>query len=102
MTIVQDEKLQAVSTNCSLLQENEKLRQELDAANQQLENLLKHKESYLVDSKTDLELLIKEVESLRSSNSEMTQELSILTKQKTEVEVMSYFKLSYKNFIFYV
>lgn len=100
MKIVQDKKLQAVSTNCFLLQENEKLRQELDAAHQQLENLQKHKESDL-DSKTVRELLVKEVESLRSSNSEMTQELSILTKQKTEVEVMSYFKLSYTNFDLY-
>ncbi|XP_031129444.1 PX domain-containing protein EREL1-like [Ipomoea triloba] len=83
----QDKKLQAVSTNRFLLQENEKLRQELDAAHQQLENLQKHKTSDL-DSKTDRELLVKEVESLRSSNSEMTQELSILTKQKTEVEAI--------------
>ncbi|XP_019170279.1 PREDICTED: uncharacterized protein LOC109165797 isoform X2 [Ipomoea nil] len=83
----QDKKLQAVSANCFLLQENEKLRQELDAAHQQLENLQKHKESDL-DSKTDLELLVKEVESLRSSNSELTRELSILTKQKTEVEAI--------------
>lgn len=77
------------STKVSILHENDVLHQELDASKQQLENLQKYHEEFESKSKTDVKLLVKEVKSLRNSQSELKQELSRLMKEKLEVEVMS-------------
>lgn len=70
------------------------LLQQLDATREQLENLHKHHEDFEVKSKADVKVLVKEVKSLRSSQSELKQELSRLLKEKLEVEVtFSFMKL---------
>lgn len=82
----QDERACAESSKMSIIQENEMLLQELDVTREQLENLHKQHEEFEVKSKTDVKLLVKEVKSLRSSQSELKQELSCLMKEKLEVE----------------
>ncbi|XP_034695390.1 PX domain-containing protein EREX-like [Vitis riparia] len=82
----QDEKLLIASTKASIIQENEMLLQELDVAREQFENLQKHQEESEAKSKADIKLLVKEVKSLRGSQSELKQELSKLMKEKIEVE----------------
>ncbi|GMQ08978.1 hypothetical protein CsSME_00052491 [Camellia sinensis var. sinensis] len=82
----QDEKLNVESAKASIIQENKKLQQELDNAREQIENLQKHNEDLELKSKADVKLLVKEVKSLRSSQSELKQELSRLMKEKLEVE----------------
>ncbi|XP_040370616.1 PX domain-containing protein EREX isoform X2 [Rosa chinensis] len=67
-------------------QENDILIQELDVSRRQLDNLQKLHEEFEVKSKTDVKLLVKEVKSLRNSQSELKQELSRLMKEKLEVE----------------
>lgn len=78
------------SIRVSIVQENELLQQELDNAREQIENLKKHYDDLESKSKTDVKLLVKEVKSLRSYQSELKQELSRLTKEKLEVEVASF------------
>lgn len=78
------------SMRVSIVQENELLQQELDNAREQIENLKKHYDDLELKSKTDVKLLVKEVKSLRSYQSELKQELSRLTKEKLEVEVASF------------
>lgn len=77
----------------SIIQENEMLLQELEVVREQLENLHKQHEESEVKSKTDVKLLVKEVKSLRGSQSELKQELSRLMKEKLEVEVDALQKL---------
>ncbi|KAL5825221.1 hypothetical protein ACOSQ3_021284 [Xanthoceras sorbifolium] len=82
----QAERAHAESSKISLVQENEMLLQDLDVARDQLDNLHKHHEELEVKSKADVKLLVKEVKSLRSSQSELKQELGRLMKEKLEVE----------------
>ncbi|KDP37061.1 hypothetical protein JCGZ_06117 [Jatropha curcas] len=82
----QDKRVHAESAKVSIVQENEMLLQQLDVSRQELENLHKHHEELELKSKADLRLLVKEVKSLRSSQSDMKQELSRLMKEKIEVE----------------
>ncbi|GMN49985.1 hypothetical protein TIFTF001_019137 [Ficus carica] len=70
----------------SVMHENKMLLQELDVAREQLDNLQKHHEEFELKSKTDVKVLVKEVKSLRNSQSELKQELSRLMKEKLEVE----------------
>ncbi|KAL2936338.1 PX domain-containing protein EREX [Bienertia sinuspersici] len=86
--IFQDKNMHLVSENSAVIEENEMLRQELDVSRNQLENLQKHHEESETKSKTDLKVLVKEVKSLRSSQSDFKQELSKLTKEKLELEVI--------------
>lgn len=65
------------------------LQQDLDNAREQIENSRKHHDDLELKSKADVKLLVKEVKSLRSYQSELKQELSRLTKEKLEVEVAS-------------
>ncbi|OMP01401.1 hypothetical protein COLO4_11913 [Corchorus olitorius] len=67
-------------------QESQKLLQEVDATREQLENLHKHHEELEMKSKADVKVLVKEVKSLRSSQSEFKQELSHVMKEKLELE----------------
>ncbi|KAK1575435.1 hypothetical protein Q3G72_005456 [Acer saccharum] len=82
----QAERARAESSKMSLVQENEMLLQDLDVARDQLENLHKDHEELEVKLKADVKLLVKEVKSLRSSQSELKQELGRLMKEKLEVE----------------
>ncbi|XP_042007267.1 PX domain-containing protein EREL2-like isoform X1 [Salvia splendens] len=60
--------------------------QELDSAKQQFEDLLKRHQALEVKSKADIKVLVKEVRSLRSSQSELTQQLKQSLRQKSEME----------------
>lgn len=82
----QDEKAHAEETKASTIKENEALRIELDSAREQLNNLQKCREEADLKSKSDVKLLVREVNSLRSSQSEMRQELDRVSKEKMEFE----------------
>ena len=73
------------------VQEKDVLLQELDASKEQLEKLLKRYEELEAKSKADIKVLIKEVKSLRSSQTELKQELSQTHKEKSEAEVVFFF-----------
>ena len=70
------------------VQEKDVVLQELDASKEQLENLLKRYEELEAKSKADIKVLVKEVKSLRSSQTELKQELSRMQKEKSEAEVV--------------
>ena len=80
--------MQVESTKVSIVQENEMLQKELDSAREQIKTLQKHHEDLELKSKADVKLLVKEVKSLRSSQSELKQELSRLMKEKARIEVI--------------
>ncbi|KAF3975540.1 hypothetical protein ACB098_01G106500 [Castanea mollissima] len=82
----QDEKSCTESGKECTVQEKDVLLQELDASKEQLEKLLKRYEELEAKSKADIKVLIKEVKSLRSSQSELKQELSQTHKAKSEAE----------------
>ncbi|KAF2323219.1 hypothetical protein GH714_034220 [Hevea brasiliensis] len=82
----QDERALTESAKVSMIQENKMLLQQLNVAREELENLHKHHEELELKSKADVKLLVKEVKSLRSSQSDLKQELSGLMKEKIEVE----------------
>ncbi|KAG8481975.1 hypothetical protein CXB51_026907 [Gossypium anomalum] len=83
----QDEKAHVESAKLLLMKESKTLLQELDVAREQLADLQKHHEELEVKSKADVKLLVKEVKSLRSSQSELKQELSRVMKEKLELEI---------------
>nr|XP_023874088.1 PX domain-containing protein EREL1-like isoform X2 [Quercus suber] len=82
----QDEKSCTESGKECTVQEKDVLLQELDASKEQLEKLLKRYEELEAKSKADIKVLIKEVKSLRSSQTELKQELSQTHKEKSEAE----------------
>ncbi|XP_015069746.1 PX domain-containing protein EREX isoform X2 [Solanum pennellii] len=84
----QADKIRMESAQRIIVQENERLYQELDAAQQQNNSLQKLHLELESKSNTDVKLLVKEVKSLRSSHTELKQELSNLAKEKAEVEMI--------------
>lgn len=70
------------------LEEKDSLLQELDATREQLQNLLKRHEELETKSRSDIKVLVKEVKSLRYSQTELKQELSQSIKEKSEAEVV--------------
>ncbi|XP_043724980.1 PX domain-containing protein EREL1-like isoform X2 [Telopea speciosissima] len=82
----QDEKVHAESTKVSAVQEKELLMQELDLTRELVRNLQKRHEELELKSKADVKVLAKEVKSLRSSQSDLKQELSQSLKEKSELE----------------
>ncbi|XP_055827818.1 PX domain-containing protein EREL2-like isoform X2 [Solanum dulcamara] len=88
LTSEQADKIRMESTQRIIVQENERLYQQLDAAQQQINSLQKHHLELESKSNTDVKLLVKEVKSLRSSHTELKQELSKLAKEKAEVEMI--------------
>ncbi|KAL2458774.1 Phox (PX) domain-containing protein [Forsythia ovata] len=82
----QDEKAHLESAKASIIQENEALREELDTSKEQHESLLKRHEESDLKSKADVKLLVREVKSLRSYQSELKQEVSRLAQERTEFE----------------
>ncbi|XP_043701603.1 PX domain-containing protein EREL1-like isoform X2 [Telopea speciosissima] len=82
----QDEKVRTESTKVSAVKEKEMLMQGLDSTREQLQNLQKHHEELEMKSKADVKVLVKEVKSLRSSQSDLRQELSQLLNEKSELE----------------
>ncbi|KAG6409504.1 hypothetical protein SASPL_127544 [Salvia splendens] len=67
-------------------QQTDTLCQELDSSKQQFEDLLKRHQELEVKSKADIKVLVKEVRSLRSSQSELTQQLKQSLREKSEME----------------
>ncbi|XP_060186950.1 PX domain-containing protein EREX-like [Lycium barbarum] len=88
LTSEQTDKVQMESSQKLIMQENERLYEELDAAQQQINSLQKHHLEMETKSNTDVKLLVKEIKSLRSSHRELKQELSKLAKEKAEVEMI--------------
>lgn len=88
LKIVKADKVQMESTQRITIQENERLYEELSAAQQQINSLRKHHLESESKSKADVKLLIKEIKSLRTSQTEQKQELCKLAKEKAEVEVI--------------
>ncbi|XP_027167452.1 PX domain-containing protein EREL2-like [Coffea eugenioides] len=82
----QEEKGLLETTKNSIVLDNDRLRQELDVAKEQVENLLKHHEESETKSKLDLKILAKEVKSLRNSQLELKQDLVRLANEKIEAE----------------
>ncbi|XP_030457607.1 PX domain-containing protein EREX [Syzygium oleosum] len=82
----QEEKARVESEKLSVIQERDLLLNDLDVAREHLSKLHKHNEELEAKSKADVKLLVKEVKSLRSSQSELKQELGRLMREKIEVE----------------
>ncbi|XP_028792788.1 PX domain-containing protein EREL1 isoform X2 [Neltuma alba] len=74
------------STNEAVVQEKEELLQTLNSTKDQLEILLKQYNELETKSKADVKVLVKEVKSLRNSQSELKRELSESIKEKCEAE----------------
>lgn len=62
--------------------------QELDLTKQQLENLSRQYEELEAKSKADIKILVKEVKSLRSSQTQLKQELNQSLREKSEAQVV--------------
>ncbi|KAF8025383.1 hypothetical protein BT93_F2276 [Corymbia citriodora subsp. variegata] len=82
----QEEKARVESAKLLVIQERDFLLNELDVAREHLCKLHKRNKELEAKSKADVKLLVKEVKSLRSSQSELKQELGRLMKEKREVE----------------
>ncbi|KFK38944.1 hypothetical protein AALP_AA3G180300 [Arabis alpina] len=83
---IKDEKTEIETTNQSLVQENQMVLQQIDDLSDKFENLRKEHEELEVKSKAELKVLVKEVKSLRTTQSELKQELSRTMKEKLEME----------------
>ncbi|KAK9100661.1 hypothetical protein Scep_024091 [Stephania cephalantha] len=82
----QDNKFQTESTKTFVLREKELLLQEFGSTQEKLANLQKLHEELLVKSKAETKILVKEIKSLRNSQSELKQELALSQKHKSEIE----------------
>ncbi|KAG2317773.1 hypothetical protein Bca52824_020895 [Brassica carinata] len=83
---MKDEKAYIETTNQPLVQENEMLLKQNDDLRDKFENLRKEHEELEVKSKAELKVLVKEVKSLRTTQSELRLELSRTIKEKLEME----------------
>ncbi|KAM6544489.1 hypothetical protein CsatB_008936 [Cannabis sativa] len=81
-----DEKLCVKSARSSIDLDKDILLQELDSSKEQLEILSKRYEDLEAKSKADRKVLVKEVKSLRNSQSQLEDELSNSLKEKAEAE----------------
>ncbi|GKB51430.1 PX domain-containing protein EREX-like protein [Tanacetum coccineum] len=76
LTIEQDARANAESMKTTTMQQNEMLLKELDDAKNQIEILKKQQDVMELKSKSDIKILVEEVKSLRTSNTELKQELN--------------------------
>lgn len=74
-------------TTESIVQQNDVLLQNLDAAKEKLEILSKQYGELEAKSKADVKVLVKEVKSLRNSQTKLKKELSESIKENSETEV---------------
>lgn len=72
------------------------LRKELDSTKQQFNELLKRHQDLEVKSKADIKVLVKEVKSLRSSQSNLTQQLKDSLTEKSKMEVYTLLLIAHK------
>ncbi|KAF5726252.1 Phox domain-containing protein isoform 1 [Tripterygium wilfordii] len=82
----EDEKSSTVLIKDSTIDENLGLLDELNATKEQLQKLSKQYEELEAKSKADIKVLVREVKSLRCSQTELKQELSQSLKEKSEAE----------------
>ncbi|XP_010487435.1 PREDICTED: cingulin [Camelina sativa] len=83
---IKDEKAHTETANQSLVQENQMLLQQINDLREEFENFHIEHEELEVKSKAELKVLVKEVKSLRTIQSELRQELSRTMKEKLEME----------------
>ena len=76
------------ATKDSTFHEKDTSPPQLDSSKEQLENLSKRYEELEAKSKADIKVLVKEVKSLRSSQTELKHELGKSLKEKSEAEVI--------------
>ena len=74
-------------TKESIVQQNDVLYENLDATKEQLEILSKQYGELEAKSKADVKVLVKEVKSLRNSQTKLKKELSESIKEHSETEV---------------
>lgn len=86
--IFQDERVNSRSTKSPDAQENDEILKELSATKLQLENSLKRNQELEVKLKADIKVLVKEVKLLRSSQTDLKQELSQSLEEKSEAKVI--------------
>ncbi|KAJ0989500.1 hypothetical protein J5N97_007856 [Dioscorea zingiberensis] len=82
----QDEKTHVELERSTALADKDMLMQELDIKQVQIENLQKRLEVMEVKSKSDIEVLVKEVKVLRSSQANLKEALNQSMKEKAELE----------------
>ncbi|XP_068669145.1 PX domain-containing protein EREL1-like [Aristolochia californica] len=82
----QDEKIIAESEKMSAISEKTSLMQELNAMREQFEKLQRHQAGSEMKSKGDIKVLVKEVKSLRKTQTELRQELSQSLQEKSELQ----------------
>ncbi|KAK6912585.1 Phox homology [Dillenia turbinata] len=78
--------LQEDPRDVSTIQNGEIQPQELNSTKEQLENLMKQHQELEVKSKADMKVLRREVKALRSSQTQLKQELSRSLKERSEAE----------------
>ncbi|XP_011621232.1 PX domain-containing protein EREL1 isoform X2 [Amborella trichopoda] len=83
---VQDEKIHTETANQTASREKEQMQHELDNMRDQLKNLEKDHRELELKAKTDTKVLVKEVKSLRKSQTELKQDLQQSLQAKTELE----------------
>ncbi|KAG7631413.1 Phox homologous domain [Arabidopsis suecica] len=83
---IKDEKTHIETANESLVQENQMLLQQINDIRENFENFHKEHEELEVKAKAELKVLVKEVKSLRTTQSDLRQELSGIMKEKLEME----------------
>lgn len=76
-----------VSAGAAADQEKDKLLKELDATKEYLGDLQKGYEELEARSKADVKVLVKEVKSLRSTQTHLKQELALSVEEKSKLEV---------------
>ncbi|XP_048332586.2 PX domain-containing protein EREL1 isoform X2 [Ziziphus jujuba] len=81
-----EEKSYTESMMNSTVEEKDMLLQELDSSKDQLENLLRQYEELEAKSRADRKVLVKEVKSLRNSQTKLEHELDKSQKEKFEAE----------------
>lgn len=87
MKIFQDDKQETETPKTSVIEEKDQLLQELDDTKNKFEQLLKKHQELEVKSKADVKVLVKEVKSLRSSQTELKQQLNQSLSGKLDAEV---------------
>ncbi|KAI7733553.1 hypothetical protein M8C21_005770 [Ambrosia artemisiifolia] len=82
----QDDKRETEPPKTSVIEEKDKLLQELDDTKNKFDQLLKKHQELEVKSKADIKVLVKEVKSLRNSQADLKQQLSQSLVGKSEAE----------------
>ncbi|XP_076938626.1 PX domain-containing protein EREL1-like [Bidens hawaiensis] len=82
----QDNTREAEPPKTSVIEEKDKLLQELDDTKNKFDQLLKKHQELEVNSKADIKVLVKEVKSLRNSQADLKQQLNHSLVEKSDAE----------------